>query len=171
MDLERLTASLAQFPAALRAAVGGMGEGDLRWRPSDGAWSALEVIGHLADEEERDFPLRLKMLIERPGEAWPGIDPEGWAVEHRYNEATPGDVLARFEALRAASVAWLNGLDGTDWEAAYEHPLGPLRAGDLLAAWVAHDWLHLRQVAKRRYELAVRDGLPYESMYAGEWLA
>ncbi|MBK7403801.1 MAG: hypothetical protein IPJ41_04000 [Phycisphaerales bacterium] len=59
-----------------------------------------------------------------------------------------------------------------DWNRAYHHPkLGSLRAGDLLAAWAAHDALHLRQIAKRMHELASHDAPGFDAAYAGEWRA
>ncbi|NUP91044.1 MAG: DinB family protein, partial [Candidatus Sumerlaeia bacterium] len=51
----------------------------------------------------------------------------------------------------------------------HRHPkAGPLRAGDLLAAWAAHDALHLRQIAKRLLDLARRDAGGFKTDYAGD---
>jgi hypothetical protein len=36
---------------------------------------------------------------------------------------------------------------------------------------VAHDYLHLRQIAKRMYQMAGRDAGEYSTRYAGEWRA
>jgi hypothetical protein len=50
------------------------------------------------------------------------------------------------------------------------HPkVGATAAGDVMASWAAHDALHLRQIAKRLWELAGRDGAPFRTGYAGEW--
>ncbi|MCP4798050.1 MAG: DinB family protein, partial [Phycisphaeraceae bacterium] len=46
---------------------------------------------------------------------------------------------------------------------------GSLRAGDLLAAWCAHDALHLRQLARRLHELTVVRGGGFDAGYAGDW--
>jgi hypothetical protein len=55
-----------------------------------------------------------------------------------------------------------------DWNQTYKHPsLGEISAGDLLAAWTAHDQLHVRQIGKRMYELVARDAEPYSVSYAG----
>jgi hypothetical protein len=49
----------------------------------------------------------------------------------------------------------------------HQHPgLGALRAGDLLAAWCAHDLLHLRQLANVRLALLEQDAAPYSLRYA-----
>jgi hypothetical protein len=163
--------ALDHFGAALPAVVAGLSPAAARWKPPSGAWSVLEVCRHLLDEETQDFGLRLRHIIEeRPG-AWPPIDPEGWARERRYNDHDLADTVRRFAEARRASVAWLRGLPGgMDWSRAYDHPkFGPIRAGDLLSAWAAHDMLHLRQIAKRLFEQAGDAAGPFSTRYAGEW--
>lgn len=170
MDLPRLIERLACFPASLHALLGGMREEDARWKPPSGNWSILEIVCHLADEEAEDFRPRVESTLRDPGEAWKRIDPERAAAERRYNERKLGDSLHRFAAERTASVAWLRSLRNPDWTTTYAHAqFGPLRAGDLMAAWAAHDALHLRQIAKRMYELTKRDAFGFEVGYAGEW--
>jgi hypothetical protein len=83
-----------------------------------------------------------------------------------------GDSVKRFVAERGNTIRWLRSLKSPDWDRAYQHPtFGPVRAGILMASWPAHDALHLRQIAKRLFELAGRDGAPYPIDYAGEWKA
>ena len=68
---------------------------------------------------------------------------------------------------RKASVEWLRSLAGVDWERTYQHPkIGPLRAGDLLAAWAAHDFLHLRQIASTRVALVQMAAGQFSTRYA-----
>ena len=108
--------------------------------------------------------------LRDPAAQWPGIDPEGWARERKYNERGLGESVERFLKERRASLAWLKGIGEADWARAHAHPaLGSLRAGDLMGSWAAHDWLHLRQIAKRRYELAARDAEGFGVGYAGKW--
>ena len=52
----------------------------------------------------------------------------------------------------------------------HTHPIfGGLSAGDLLASWVAHDFLHLRQLARLQFQYASLLAEPYSTRYAGEW--
>ncbi len=164
--------ALDRFRKILPAVVGGLSTDNARWKPPDGAWSILEVVCHLGDEEEEDFRRRLALTLGQSTEPWPPIDPEGWALDRRYNEGKLDEALQRFQSARDASVTWLRSLDAPDWEQRYEHPkLGSIRAGDLLAAWTAHDQLHLRQIAKRLFQIAQRDGGEYSTQYAGRWTA
>lgn len=170
MNAEKLIASLERFGQMLPAIVAAISEEDSRWKPPDGAWSILEIICHLADEEEFDFRKRVELTLSDPTAHWPPIDPEGWAVERRYNDDNLSKTIQRFTSLRAESVAWLRSLKQPDWTQAYTHPrLGPFPAGDVFAAWAAHDTLHLRQIAKRLHQMAVRDAGEFSTRYAGEW--
>ena len=96
-------------------------------------------------------------------------------ADRRYNEQDPAAALDRFTRERAESLRQLRELGDlakVDWTRAYQHPkVGPVPAGEVLAAWTGHDALHLRQIAKRLWELAGRDGSPYPTKYAGEWKA
>ena len=170
MDHKKLIAALERFGAVLPAVVHDLPDEDARWRPADAAWSILEVVGHLADEEVEDFRTRLRLTLHEPASEWPPIDPPRWARERRYNDAQLSEVTQRFVRERIASIKWLRELRDPNWSSVATHPTaGPIHAGDLLAAWAAHDALHLRQIAKRMFQLAQRDGGKYSTRYAGEW--
>lgn len=174
MNANVLIASLARFPETLRALVIGLDDATLRRRGgADGsAWSIVEILCHLADEEHEDFRARLEMTLRDPTADWPKIDPEGAARARRYQEQSPRDALERFIAARAANLKWLASLGAVNWSQAAQHPrLGALRAGDLLASWAAHDLLHLRQITKRLYEAVGREAGEFTTGYAGEWRA
>jgi hypothetical protein len=86
-----------------------------------------------------------------------------------YNGQALDASLQNFLQERAASLDWLRGLQNPDWEATYETRFGPMRAGDMLAAWVAHDLLHLRQLVELHWAYTVAQLAPYDTRYAGEW--
>lgn len=163
---------LERFPGTLAPLLMSLPDEDARWKPAPEHWSILEICCHLADEEREDFRPRLQSTLEDPGRPWPALDLEGIAQRRAYNEKDLGVTVARFIAERSESVAWLRSRSSPDFSKAYEHPkFGPIRAGELLASWAAHDALHLRQIAKRLHGLAARDGSPYAVAYAGEWTA
>lgn len=170
MNVEKMIRSLGRFGHMLPEVVREVTEDDVHWRPPSGAWSILEVVCHLGDEEEFDFGQRVRLTLTDASATWPPIDPEGWAIERHYNEGSMDDAVRRFVHLRNESVQWLRAEADPDWSATYEHPkFGPFRAGDILAAWVAHDYLHLRQISKRMFEMAARDAGEFSIRYAGEW--
>ena len=87
----------------------------------------------------------------------------------RYNERDLAESLESFLAERRKSLAWLASLGEPDWEAAITSPFGTMRAGELFAAWVAHDMLHLRQLVELLYLHHRENVKPYEVEYGGEW--
>jgi len=170
VDVSSIIRRMDVLVPALDALIAGISDADARWKPPSGAWSICEIICHLLDEERDDFGARVRATLEDPSRAWPPIDPEGWAILRRYNERDWKAQLAELRAARRESLAWLRAHESADWTNAHAHPsLGTIRAGDLLAAWAAHDLLHLRQLTKRRFELLGRDTEPFSTRYAGEW--
>jgi hypothetical protein len=88
VDADRLIQSLERFGGVLNAAVAGLSNDDTRWRPAEGAWSILEIVCHLADEEVEDFRARLRSTLEDPARPWAPIDPVGAAITRRYGSAS-----------------------------------------------------------------------------------
>lgn len=168
MDTNTLITFLKRSEALYPALVEDLSDEQFRWKPPSGNWSVLEIIGHMLAEETLDFRPRVKATLEDPTQPWPSYDPEGIVVQERYNQRDPGRLLNEFIEERKASLEWLETLTDPDWERCYQHPkIGPLRAGDLFASWVAHDQLHVRQIAKRCYEMINENCQPYKTAYAG----
>ncbi len=167
MDWRRLANQLEASGRILCDLFADVGDDELRWRPAPGKWSMLEVLVHLWDEEKEDFRHRLALTLEDPGRDWSPIDPEGWVRERRYNQRDPAEALEGFRRERTASLAWLRSLETPDWDRGREHPaLGVLRAGDLMAAWTAHDYLHIRQITNLRIDYLGVKTAPYSTRYA-----
>jgi hypothetical protein len=165
VDLVRRLASDARVLADL---FEGVTADEARFKPAPEKWSLLEVLNHLCDEERDDFRTRLRLILEDPAVEWPPIDPEGWARERLYNERDLARSLADFARERAASVEWLEGIGEVAWDVTHAHPAGwTISAGDLLAAWAAHDLLHFRQIVNLKIELLKQAAAPYATRYAG----
>lgn len=170
MTLEQATNRLRANGAVIAALVENLPDREARWKPSPEEWSILEVVNHLCDEEREDFRTRIDYTLHRPAEKWPPIDPPGWVISRGYNTRDVAESVANFQRERAASLAWLAALADPDWDAGRDHPaIGRLRAGDLLASWVAHDYLHIRQLNALHFAFHQADALPYDVRYAGEW--
>jgi hypothetical protein len=169
MEIEHCVAQMAENAERIRILVRGVSEQQARWRPDPASWSILEVVNHLLDEERQDFRVRLDYTLHRPGEPWPPIDPEGWVTERKYNQQDLEASLDAFLSERKASLAWLSGLSTPNWEATHETSFGPIAAGDVFAAWVAHDLLHMRQLVELHWAYTTAGLEPYRVDYAGTW--
>ena len=161
---------LAAQAESIRQLCAGVDDTQARWRPDADTWSLLEVINHLADEESEDFRTRLDRILHHPEDPWPPIDPAGWVLQRRYNQRDLGESLRRFSAAREESLEWLRSLGESDLNVSAPAPWGGrIRAGDILAAWVAHDLLHLRQLVELHYAWTAQRMGPWSVAYAGDW--
>jgi len=168
-DLELACRRLESNVEVFRGLLRGVSAGQALWRPAKAAWSMVEVVAHLHDEEREDFRPRLRRTLEEPGRAWDPIDPSRWAVERGYRERDMQATLEAFAKERGRSVDWLRSLQDPDWSQSCPNPrLGPLRAGDLLGSWLAHDLLHVRQITRLHHEHLTREG-GWGTEYAGAW--
>jgi hypothetical protein len=171
MNFDYCTARLTHNAGAIERLAQDVSAEQARWKPAPDRWSVLEVVNHLYDEEREDFRARLDILLHRPEQPFAPIDPPRWANERKYNERDLGESLEKFLREREASLTWLKGLNTPNWEHAIAHPSGRISAGDMLASWVAHDLLHVRQLAKLHWLYLSRQVEPYKTAYAGEWTA
>ena len=169
MDLKYFSNQLKNNAQAIANLVKGISNDEARWRAETDKWTILEVINHLFEEEQKDFPLRLKYMLYYPEKTWPSIDPVSWVMENNYNDRDIKESVNNFLNERDKSTEWLNELKVPNWEVEYEASWGKIKAGDMFAAWITHDLLHIRQIInlKRLYNQSQFEN--YNSDYAGKW--
>ena len=139
------------------------------WRPAEGKWCLLEICCHLLDEEREDFKARTRHVLETPDKDLPKFDPIKWVTERKYIEQDYDTVLLNFRKEREASVKWLRALMNPQWENAFHHPkFGDMSSKLFLTNWLAHDYLHIRQVMALKFQYL---GQVYKQPlnYAGDW--
>jgi hypothetical protein len=139
------------------------------WKPSPEKWNLLEIVCHLYDEEREDFRARVKHTLENPDLPLSPIDPIGWVTERKYAEQDYDTLLQEFITERNNSIAWLNTLTDPKWDNAYKHPkFGELTAEMFFTSWLAHDYLHIKQITKIKYDY-FKEVSGEKVSYAGEW--
>lgn len=167
MNLQFFTARFAANAEAIERLVRDIDPECAVWKPAEDKWSIRDVVCHLVDEERLDFRTRIDYTLHRAGESWPPIDPEGWVTEHGYAQRDLGEQLMVFLAERHRSVEFVSSLASADWDAAYKHPhLGTITAGSLLGSWLAHDYLHIRQISKLYIGYLRQTVVPHSLSYA-----
>jgi DinB superfamily len=145
---EEILKTLRATQVVLRALVEGVEEVRLRRRPAPGEWAIIEVVGHLADTEERALARVRRMLAEENPELAP-FDQEALAEERHYLEQELDEELARLERLRAKHLALLVGLDGPSWERTGRHGEHGQMSLELYETHVAAEEVdHLAQIAR-----------------------
>jgi uncharacterized damage-inducible protein DinB len=169
MEFQKLYRELQQSTEMIRALVAGITQEEAQVKPDEGAWSVLEVICHLYDEEREDFREHLDFILHRQDEEYHVIDPQGWIKERRYNQRDFAEMQEKFLAERSQSLAWLKSLPNPDWDATYTSEYGSVSAGEMFSCWVAHDNLHIRQLVELRRLRIEKLTQPYSIEYAGDW--
>jgi hypothetical protein len=169
MDLDHFTAQMAQHAQTIRSLTRGVSDEQARWKPDPDSWSILEVINHLYDEEREDFRAHLDTILHHPDGPWSPINPQGWVTERQYNQRDLEGSVSNFLAERERSLVWLKGLAAPNWQSVYKAPFAEMTAGDMFAAWVAHDLLHMRQLVELHWGYTARSLQPYSVIYAGPW--
>ncbi len=168
MKFENLFVELVDSTNMINSLLAGISDDEARARPTPEAWSILDVVCHLYDEEREDFRQRLRFILEPKGE-WHEIYPSAWVTERGYNTRKLREMKEKFFSERNQSLDWLKSIEKVDWEASYEAAFGTLTAGQMFASWVAHDNLHIRQLVELRRAHIERITAPLSVEYAGDW--
>ena len=169
MEFKTLYQELVNSTEMIRALLVGIDQDEARIKPNAESWSILEVICHLYDEEREDFREHLDFILHRQTEEWHRIDPVAWVTERKYNEENFTEMQAKFFVERRKSLDWLQELSAANWGITYTSQFGSMKAGDMLASWIAHDNLHIRQLTELKRNKIERITKPYDIQYAGDW--
>jgi len=170
INIEEILRQLTSNAQAIRALVQTISEEQAHWKPNPETWSMQEVMGHIYNEERIDFRKHLKEMLNDPPKPWGGFRPEEFVIVENCRQALEGFLIER-----EASIGWLKALESPNWDIQSQAAFGPLneivtlRAGDVLLSWVAHDFLHIRQMNELLYAWNAKQASPYSVDYAGGW--
>jgi hypothetical protein len=170
LKLDEIILRLSANAEAVRLLVEPISDEQGHWKPDPETWSLQEVMEHLYNEERLDFRKHLKEILADPPQPWGEFRPGENLTVGSCREA-----LAGFLEERQASLAWLRSLASPAWEVTSPTVFNPqgealtLSAGDVLVSWVAHDFLHLRQLNELLYAWNAHQAAPYSVAYGGEW--
>ncbi|MGH9805200.1 MAG: DinB family protein [Candidatus Acidiferrales bacterium] len=136
---------LEATPAWVEAALAGLSERQLRWkpRPEPDAFSAVENICHLRDIEIEGYARRLRRTLEEDHPFLPDIAGARLAVERAYNQQPLGPALAEFAAARRENIALLRSVTPDKLARAAEmQGTGCVSLQQIVEMWKNHDAGH-----------------------------
>lgn len=169
MNADQIIGRLADNTAVFKALLTPVPESQYRWKPAPDKWCLLEVLCHLYDEEREDFRTRVRYVLETPEEQLPAIDPVGWVAQRKYLQQDYAEKLEAFFTERETSLGWLRSLQDPAWDNINIHPQGGERSAFFfLNNWLAHDYLHIRQINRLKYEYFAAH-TDVSLAYAGNW--
>jgi DinB superfamily len=107
-----------------------------------GEWTPSDVVRHLIAVEQLVWHARLVDLADTGHPTWPWTEPDRWTG---VPGATLDELLSRYTAVRATTMATLDALDDAGWARTGTHAtFGVLDVAGLMDRAIDHDEQHLR---------------------------
>jgi hypothetical protein len=106
-------AALRASSAATPRLLSGVAEPRAMFRYGPDKWSVKEVLGHIIDGE-RVFAYRALRFARKDATPLAGFDENEWVPAGRFDRRTLADLVAEYEAVRAATLAMFGSFDEED---------------------------------------------------------
>jgi len=169
MQLEYAIEQLEKNKVIIKTLLENVTEDGYTWKQTPDKWNLLEIICHLYDEEIEDFRTRTTNVIETPDKRPPSFDPVAWVKDRKYAEQNFDQKLSDFLKERDKSIIYLKGLKDPDLTKGYDYSkFGHVDGIFFLTNWVAHDYLHIKQIVRLKYDYAAQL-MERDINYAGTW--
>jgi uncharacterized damage-inducible protein DinB len=146
-ELKTLVSDADKGPKKLAAAVSGLPDKVLRYKPSPEKWCILEIVGHLTDVE-LIYSHRLRQMLADKKPVIAPIDQDDWARNLGYMEAAPAELVAQYGLNRHHNLRLLRRISVNDLQKSAYHPekKSDVTVEELVQRIVAHDTNHVAQI-------------------------
>lgn len=146
-DLVALLARQGEETAALLASFT---PEQAHWHPEPGEWSAVEIVGHLADAD-RLFSYRALRIARGDMTPMEGVDDvPSYVTYGDFGRRSMADVAAELAAVRQASLAFYGSLDTAAWERIGTADGHPISVRALAYLITGHELHHLPDLERAR---------------------
>ena len=108
-------------PKEIAAAVSGLSDNVLRYKPSPEKWCVLEILGHLADVEVI-YGYRLRQMLADTKPVIAPLDQEAWARNLNYLDSPPSELVAFYGLACHHNLRLLRSLKDSDFFKSAFHP-------------------------------------------------
>ena len=153
VELKKHLEAAEKSPKQIAAAVSGLADKTLRYKPAPDKWCILEILGHLADIEVV-YAYRLRQMLADKKPVIAPMDQDDWARNLGYMETPSAELVALYGLNRHANVQLLRRLKPEDLAKSAYHP--ELKHDVTVAEYVeklgAHGASHLAQIERLRKE-------------------
>jgi hypothetical protein len=134
-------------PKEIAAAVSGLSEKVLRYKPSPEKWCVLEILGHLADVEII-YGYRLRQMLADTKPVIAPLDQDAWARNLNYMDSPISELVAFYGLGRHHNMRLLRRLTISDLSKSAFHPelQREMTVADLVERMGEHGAAHLEQI-------------------------
>ena len=148
-ELKKHLDAAEKSPKQVAAAVLGLPEKTLRYKPSPDKWCILEVLGHLADIEIVYAHRFRQMLADRKPVIAP-MDQDAWAQNLGYTETPVPELVALYGLNRHHTVQLLRRLKSGDLGKSAYHPelKHDVTVAEYVEKMATHGANHLQQIER-----------------------
>jgi len=152
-ELKKHIEEAEKSPKQIAAAVSGLPDKTLRYRPSPDKWCILEILAHLADMEIL-YAYRLRQMLADKNPVIAPIDQDAWASNLGYMESSPAELVALYGLNRHATLQLLRRLKPGDLEKSAHHPERnrPVTVTEYVGMMSKHGPNHLAQIERLKKE-------------------
>ncbi|MGA2354932.1 MAG: DinB family protein [Terriglobales bacterium] len=156
-DLKRHLDAAEKNPREIAAAVSGLPEKVLRYKPSLQEWCLLEILGHLADIEIV-YGYRLRQMLADTKPVIAPLDQDAWARNLNYMDSPASELVAFYGLGRHHNLRLLRSLKLSDLSKAAYHPemQREITVADLIERIASHGAAHLQQIEKLKASASKR---------------
>jgi len=148
-ELKKQLEAAEKSPKQIAAAVSGLPEKTLRYKPSPDKWCILEILGHLADIEIV-YAYRMRQMLADKKPVIAPIDQDEWAKNLGYLQESVPELVALYGLNRHHTLQLLRRLKPGDLEKSAYHP--ELKRDVTLAEYIGmmggHGANHLEQIER-----------------------
>ncbi len=154
-ELKQRLDAAEKDPKKIAAAVSGLPDSVLRYKPAPNKWSILEILGHLADVEII-YAYRMRQILADKNPTIAPIDQDAWAAHLGYTDEPPAELLAQFGLTRHHNLKLLRRVKLDDLKKSAFHPErnGPISLADIVEQIAAHGPNHLEQIERLKKQAA-----------------
>lgn len=149
---EDAIATLRASSATLVRMMSGVAEPQAMFRYAPDKWCVKEVIGHVIDTE-RVFTYRALSVAREDTTPLPGFDENAWLPAARFDRRALADIVAEYQAVRAATLALFTSFDDATLERRGTASGHPVSVRSLAHMTAGHE-LHHVALLRERYGLA-----------------
>jgi hypothetical protein len=141
--------TVEKSPKEIAAAVSGLPEKILRYKPSPEEWCVLEVLGHLADAEII-YGYRLRQMLADAKPVIAPLDQNAWTRNLNYLNSPASELVAFYGLGRHHNLRLLRSLKAADFSKSAFHPelQKDITVADLVERMGGHGSGHLRQIER-----------------------
>jgi DinB family protein len=152
-DLKKQLEAAEKSPKEIAAALSGLPDKTLRYKPAPEKWSILEILGHLVDIEIV-YAHRLRQMLADKKPVLAPMDQDDWARNLGYMETPAPEMVALYGLNRHYNLRLLRRLQPGDLEKSAYHPelKRDVTVGEYIEKMGGHGANHLEQIERLKKE-------------------